>query len=69
MYRIIICALCSSNFSNITGFYLIDTITTEALKIVTEKGFKPYVYQSQNVDGYNNDEIYRKYFGRVKYIK
>lgn len=55
--------------SNITGFYLIDTITTEALKMVTEKGFKPYVYQSQNVDGYNNDEIYRKYFGRIKYIK
>ena len=55
--------------SNITGFFLIDTITTEALKIVTEKGFKPYVYQSQNVDGYNNDDIYRKYFGRVKYIR
>ena len=55
--------------SNITGFYLIDTITTEALKMVTAKGFKPYVYQSQNVDGYDNDAIYRKYFGRVKYIR
>ena len=55
--------------SNITGFFLIDTITTEALKIVTEKGCKPYVYQSQNVDGYDNNEIYKKYFGRVKYIK
>lgn len=54
--------------SNMAGIFLVETMATEALKIVTSKGFKPYVFQSQNVDGYNNDAIYRKYRGRMKHM-
>ena len=54
--------------SNIAGMFLVDTIVTEAVKIVTEKGFKPYIFQSQNVDGYDNDAIYEHYFGRMKHM-
>ena len=54
--------------SNMAGIFLVETMATEALKIVTSKGFKPYVFQSQNVDGYDNDAIYRKYRGRMKHM-
>ncbi len=53
--------------SSIVTMFLINTIICEALKIVTEKGFKPYVFQSQNVDGFNNDAIYSKYKNRIKH--
>ncbi len=54
--------------SSIASMFLLNTITSEAIKIVTDKGFKPYIFQSQNVDGFNNDAIYAHYKGRVKHI-
>ncbi len=54
--------------SSIVSMFLLNTIVSEAIRIVTEKGFKPYVFQSQNVDGFNNDAIYEKYTGRVKHF-
>ncbi len=54
--------------SSIASMYLLNTITSEAIKICTSKGFKPYIYQSQNVDGFNNDDIYNHYKGRVKHL-
>ncbi len=54
--------------SSIASMFLLNTITSEALKIVTAKGFKPYVFQSQNVDGFDNDAIYEHYKGRVKHF-
>lgn len=53
--------------SSIVSMFLLNTVVSEALKIVTEKGFKPYVFQSQNVDGFDNNAIYAKYKGRVKH--
>jgi uncharacterized phosphosugar-binding protein len=54
--------------SSIASMFLVNTITSEALKIVTAKGFKPYVFQSQNVDGFDNDAIYRHFEGRIKHF-
>jgi uncharacterized phosphosugar-binding protein len=54
--------------SSIASMFILNTITSEAIKIVTDKGFKPYIFQSQNVDGFNNDAIYAHYKGRVKHI-
>ena len=52
--------------STIASMALLNTVWTEAIKIVTDKGFKPYVFQSQNVDGFDNNAIYKKYDGRIK---
>jgi len=54
--------------SSIASMFILNTITSEALKIVAAKGFRPYVFQSQNVDGYNNDAIYAKYKNRIKHF-
>ena len=54
--------------SSIASMFLVNTITSEALKIVIAKGFKPYVFQSQNVDGFDNEAVYRHFEGRVKYF-
>lgn len=53
--------------SSITTFMILDTIYTEATKMVVADGKKPYVLQSQNVDGFNNDDIYKHFMGRVKH--
>lgn len=53
--------------SSIVSMFLLDTIVCEAIRIVTEKGFKPYVFQSQNVDGFDNNAIYEKFTGRIKH--
>lgn len=52
--------------TSIVGMYLINTVICEALKICSEEGIKPYVFQSQNVDGFDNDAIYKKYDGIIK---
>ena len=54
--------------SSISGMYLADTIMTTAIEKCVEKGFKPYVYQSQNVDGADNRAAHFKYKGRVKHL-
>ena len=54
--------------SSITSMFLLDTVVSEALKICNEEGIKPYVFQSQNVDGFNNDAIYEKFDGRAKHF-
>jgi len=54
--------------SSITSMFLLNTVVCEAIRICTEKGFRPYVFQSQNVDGFDNDAIYNKYQGRVKHF-
>ena len=53
--------------SSIVTMYLINTVVTEAIKLVVSHGKRPYVFQSQNVDGYNNDAIYEHFKGRVKH--
>ena len=53
--------------SSIVSMYLLNIIVSEALKICAAEGIKAPVFQSQNVDGFDNDAIYNKYDGRVKW--
>lgn len=52
--------------TTITSMFLMNTIVSEAIKICAAQGVKVPVFQSQNVDGYDNDSIYKKYDGRIK---
>ena len=54
--------------STITGAFILHTIETEATKIMVDKGFKPYLFQSQNIDGYNNEAIVERYKNRIKHL-
>lgn len=54
--------------STVAGSIIVNAIVTETLSILSEEGYKLPVYVSQNVDGYNNDEIYEKYAHRIKHI-
>ncbi|MBR3840047.1 MAG: SIS domain-containing protein [Erysipelotrichales bacterium] len=54
--------------SSIVSMFLLNTVVSEAIKICAEQGIKPYVFQSQNVDGFDNDAIYTKFDGRVKWF-
>ena len=54
--------------STIAGCYLANIISSEAIKICTSKGFRPYIYQSQNVDGADNTAINAYYRDRIKHL-
>jgi len=54
--------------SSIVTMVLVNTIVSEAIKIVTSHGHRPYVFQSQNVDGFDNNAIYKHFEGRVKHF-
>lgn len=54
--------------SSVVTMALVNTIATEAMKKVIADGKRPYVYQSQNVDGADNDYIVKKFKGRIKHI-
>ena len=38
------------------------------MKLVVSRGKRPYVFQSQNVDGYDNEAIYKKFGNRIKHL-
>ncbi len=54
--------------SSISGMYLADTIMTGAIEKCVAEGIRPYVYQSQNVDGANNVAAHLHFKGRVKHL-
>lgn len=54
--------------SSIAGMLLVNTITTEAMKIAAAKGVQLPIYHSQNIDGYSNEELYQRYEDRVKHL-
>ena len=54
--------------SSIVTMFLVNTIATEAMKKVVADGKRPYVFQSQNVDGFDNNAIYNHFKGRVKHF-
>jgi uncharacterized phosphosugar-binding protein len=54
--------------SSIAGMLLVNTITTEAIKIAAAKGAVLPIYHSQNIDGYSNEELYLKYEDRIKHL-
>lgn len=54
--------------SSIVSMYLLNTIVSEAMKIVLSHGKRPYVFQSQNIDGFDNNAIYEHFKGRIKHF-
>lgn len=54
--------------TSIAGMFLLNIAMTETIRRCLEEGLKPPVFQSQNLDGYDNDAIYEKYMHRVRHI-
>lgn len=54
--------------STIGGVSIVNSIVAETLNILSEKNIKLPVYGSQNVDGINNDILFKKYENRIKYL-
>lgn len=54
--------------STITGSFILHTIETEATKIMVSKGFKPYVFQSQNIAEYDNSQVGLMFKDRIKHL-
>ena len=54
--------------SSLVTMAIMNTIVSEAIKIVVSHGKRPYVFQSQNVDGFDNNAIYNHFEGRVKHF-
>ena len=54
--------------SSIVSMFLLNTAASEAMKLCVAEGVRPYVFQSQNVDGFDNDAIYKKYDGIIKHF-
>ena len=53
-------------FSTIAGCVLINTLVVESQKIALAQGATPLIFSSQNVDGFDNDAVYRHFRGRLK---
>jgi len=54
--------------SSLSSMLLLNTVINEALQILAKEGVDLPVFQSQNVDGFNNDALYEKYESRVKHF-
>ena len=52
--------------SSVTTLVLMNTIVTEAVKIMNDAGFKPFLFQSQNKDGADNVGSYLHYYRRIR---
>lgn len=55
-------------FSTVSGVAIINTIITEACKAAVTQGAQPPIYTSQNIEGYDNDALYKRYRGRIKFM-
>lgn len=53
--------------SSIVSMTLLNIVASETIRRCLDLGIRPYVFQSQNVDGYDNDAIYAHYAGRIKH--
>lgn len=53
--------------SSIVCMYIVDLIAAIASEELINEGVKVRLFESQNVDGFNNDEIYEHYDGRIKH--
>lgn len=54
--------------STVSGVLIMNTIINEALQILGKENEPLPVFQSQNVDGFDNDALYAKYEDRVKFF-
>jgi uncharacterized phosphosugar-binding protein len=54
--------------STLSGTFIVNLISTEAMILADNKGIKLPIYYSQNIDGYNNEELYDRYKKRIKHM-
>ena len=54
--------------STLAGCFIVNLIATESMKIAVKKGVRLPIYYSQNIDGYDNHSLYRKYENRIKHL-
>lgn len=54
--------------SSLSSMLILNTAVNEALKILAKDGVELPIFQSQNVDGFDNDSLYAKYEDRVKHF-
>ena len=54
--------------SSLAGIFIVNSILAETLKMLHEKGITLPIFTSQNVDDYNNDDLYQKYSSRIKHM-
>lgn len=54
--------------SSILGILAINMIATEAIKINEQRGVQTPIFQSQNIDESNNNELFEKYESRIKHL-
>jgi len=54
--------------SSLSGILIVNSIITEAMKIASKQGIKLPIYQSQNVDGIDNEHLFIRYEKRIKHV-
>ena len=54
--------------SSVLGILIVNILTTEAIKINRKKGISVPIFQSQNIDETNNEELYKRFESRVKHL-
>lgn len=54
--------------SSVLGILIVNILTTEAIKICDKNGINVPVFQSQNVDESNNEELYKRFESRIKHM-
>lgn len=54
--------------SSLVSMLLLNIVASEAIRVCMQDGHRPYVFQSQNVDGFDNDAIYEHFQGRIKHF-
>lgn len=54
--------------STLAGCFLVNLIDTEAMKKAHSNGIKLPIFYSQNIDGFNNEELYERFSSRIKHL-
>ncbi|MEZ5041710.1 MAG: SIS domain-containing protein [Saprospiraceae bacterium] len=54
--------------SSLLGMMIVNILSTEAVKINAAAGIDVPVFQSQNIDETDNEQIYRRFESRVKHL-
>ena len=54
--------------STIGGCFIVNLIASESIKKAHNQGIKLPIYFSQNIDGFDNESLYKKYKKRIKHL-
>ena len=54
--------------STLTGCFLANQVSTDAMIIAESNGCILPIYSSQNIDGHNNEDLYAEFENRIKHL-